>query len=268
MKCCANIAATTRALGVAREAQVQIEELLEHYLEEVPLPASVRVAVRTAWPKFLKFCQQHDLVQVSEVERHHVEDFHKDLLWRTHEQGQLYKANSVDQFVRRARQVLRWAFDQGWVTPDPTYGLLLPRPVQPQVRLLSWEQLQAVLAFPDGSTAIGLRDGLVFQLLAQTSLGPAQVLTLTLDSVRELELETATVALLEQYIKEARPALGGQGDRLFFSRDGGGLNSTVVRLRLKQAARHLGLENIPMRVLRKSYLATLEEAHRRLSFPP
>ena len=244
---------------------MKLEDLLSSYLAEAqPLP-SVKTAIRNAWPKFLSYCAQQDLIEVAELKRHHVEDFYRELLWQPQEQGQLYKANSVDQFVRRVRQVLRWAFCEGLVAPDPTHGLLLPRPVQPIVKKLSFSQLQEVLNAPDRNTAFGLRDALVFQLLAETNLGVNGVVALTVDSVAQLDLEDATQELLADYLKEGRPALGGVGKWLFFCRGGTPLTFQMVGLRLRQAARQIGLENLPSRVLRKSYLAALDQVHQRLT---
>lgn len=262
-------AATTHGPAAGEENPVKLEELLPRYLEEAGPSASVRTAVRCAWPKFLVFCERHGLVQVGEIRRQHVEDFFKGLLWQTNDLGQLYKANSVDQFVRRTRQVLRWAFCEGLVDPDPTHGLLLPRPVQPILKLLSWQQLQELLALPDQGNPIGLRDALVFQLLAETNLGIVGLVALTIDSVAELELEPTTQEVLTKYLNESRPALGGQGSGLFFCRDGKAMADHVVTIRLRQAAQQIGLsDGLPTRVLRKSYLAAMKKVHQRHSFLP
>lgn len=242
---------------------MRLEELLPVYLDQAQPGPSVRTAIRVSWPKFLHYCDQRGLTKVPELKRHHVEDFHRELLWLPHEQGQLYKANTVDQFVRRVRQVLRWAFCEGLVTPDPTYGLLLPRPVQPIVKVLSWAQLQDLLATPDRNTPLGLRDALVFQLLAETNLGPMGLVALTLESVARLELEQSTQEMLSDYLKNSRPALGGTGEWLFFCRGGTPLTHQMAGLRLRQAARQLGLETLPTRVLRKSYLAMQKRVHQR-----
>lgn len=240
-----------------------LESLLPHYLDQAQPPPSVKTAIRGAWPKFLTFCGQHGLTEVADLRRQHVEDFYRELLWQSSDQGQLYKANSVDQFVRRVRQVLRWAFCEGLVTPDPTHGLLLPRPVQPVTKILTWPQLQEILATSDRNSPFGLRDALVFQLLAETNLGVIGVVALTVDSVAQLELEDTTQELLADYLKEGRPALGGTGDWLFFCRGGTPLTHHMAALRLRQAARQIGLETLPSRVLRKSYLAMQKQVHQR-----
>jgi integrase/recombinase XerD len=247
---------------------VTLEQLLRHFVSQAKPTPSVKMAIQLAWPKFLGYCEQQNRTEVAELQRHHIEDFHRHLLWQQHEQGRLYKANSVDQFVRRVRQVLRWAFSEGLVSPDPTFGLLLPRPVQTVVKTLSWSQLEDLLAVPDRSTAIGLRDALVFQLLAETNLGVSGLLNLTLESVTGLELESRTQELLAAYLRESRPALGGEGNALFFSRDGDPLANHVIQTRLKLAAQQIGLKGLPTRVLRKSYLAAIHGVQQRHPFQP
>lgn len=242
---------------------MKVEELLGVYLDQAQPRPSVKTAIRGAWPKFLAFCAQHGIVDVAELKRQHVEDFYRELLWQSSQQGQLYKANSVDQFVRRVRQVLRWAFCEGLVAPDPTHGLLLPRPVQPVPKILTWAQVQEILAASDRNSPFGLRDALVFQILAETNLGVIGVVALTVDSVAQLALEDTTQELLADYLKEGRPALGGTGDWLFFCRGGSPLTHHMVGLRLRQVARQIGLENLPSRVLRKSYLAMQKQVHQR-----
>lgn len=248
---------------------MKLNQLLSRYFEDVQLTPNMRTATRGSWPKFLDFCERQGLELVCDIHKQHVEAFCKELLWQSNSQGKLYKASSVDQFVRRVRQVLRWAYCNGWVDPDPTYGLLLPRPVQPIPKLLTWIQLQEVLAVPDRKNPLGLRDALAFQLLAETDLGMIGLVALTLESVTELELESTTQELLASYLKESRPALGGQGSGLFFGRDGNALSEQVVNLRLRQAAQQIGLNaGLPSRVLRKSYLAAMKKLHQRHSFLP
>ncbi len=242
---------------------MKLESLLSSYLDQAQPQPSVQTAIRNAWPKFLAFCAQHGLIEVADLKRQHVEDFYRELLWQSSDQGRLYKANSVDQFVRRVRQVLRWAFCEGLVAPDPTHGLLLPRPVQPVPKILSWPQVQEVLAAPDSNSPLGLRDALVFQLLAETCLGVNGVVALTVDSVTHLKLEDTTQDLLADYLNQGRPALGGTGDWLFFCRGGTPLTYQMVCVRLRQMARQIGLESLPSRVLRKSYLAMQKQVHQR-----
>jgi integrase/recombinase XerD len=241
---------------------VKLEALMPHYLKEQQPPPSVRAMIRLSWPKFVRFCDARGILRVAEVTQTVLEDFYKGLLWEPNESGLFYKANSVDQFVRRVRQVLRWSFEQGLLERDPTVGLLLPRPLQPVPKPLSWKQLQTLLSAPDSSTPLGLRDALLLQIMAESELALTQVVALTEDSVRELELEATTWTLLTDYLERGRPALtraGGDEKALFLGKLGDPLGSQAAATRLNEMVKQVGLgRRLPTRILRQSYQAALQ----------
>ena len=248
---------------------MNIEALLPCYVEAQKPTRSVLIAIRGSWPKFVRFCRVQGLARVDEITQKMVEDFHKSLLWEPNEKGQWYKGNSVDQFVMRARQVLRWAFQEGLLERDPTVGLLLPRQLVAVHDLLTSKQLQTLMKAPDKDTPLGLRDALMLALLTQSSLG-LQVVTLSLDSVRQLELEAASWTLLAEYLERGRPALARSTEEkaLFLGKFGEPLGGQAVALRLNEMAKQAGLgKRLPSRVLRQSYLAALQPLRDRHSFP-
>lgn len=116
-----------------------LADLRQSYLEAVQPGASVRQALGHSWPRFESFCALHGLRDVRDATAAHIQDFHQFLLWEPNSQGHFYKANSLDQILRRVRQVLRWGFASGQLASDPTRELILPRPVQPITEKLSWE---------------------------------------------------------------------------------------------------------------------------------
>lgn len=248
---------------------MKLEDLMPHYLKEQQPPPSVRTVIRLSWPKFVRFCEAQGILHLDEVTPTVLEDFYKGLLWEPNENGQFYKANSVDQFVRRARQLLRWGAAHGILERDPTVGLLLPRPLQPVPKSLTWKQLQALLSAPDCSTPLGLRDALLLQLLAESELGLNQVVELTEDTVRELELDATTWTLLADYLQRGRPALtraGNEERALFLGKWGDPLSAQAVAVRLNEMAKQVGLgKRLPTRILRQSYQAALNPLRERHS---
>lgn len=247
---------------------MNFSELLDHYLEHQKPSASVLAMLRLSWPKFVKYCRGRGLADGNEITPAVLEDFYKGLLWEPNEKGQWYKANSVDQFLRRVRQVLRWSAAHDLIQSDPTVGLLLPRPVQPVRKPLTWQELQLLLQTPDRGTPLGLRDALLLQLLAESGLNVTQLVLLTEDSARQLELEAATQLLLNDYLELARPLLSdghANSKRLFIGKFGAPLGAPAVAFRLNEMARQAGLGRcLPTRILRQSYqvaLQTLSERH-------
>ncbi len=244
---------------------MKLEALFAHYLELQPPSPSLASVLRLSWPKFVRFCQAQGIVFASEVTPTVLEDFYKGLLWEPNERGQFYKPNSVDQFLRRVRQVLRWSVAQGLLESDPTAGLLLPRPLQPVPDLLTWKQLKKLLKAPDRKTPLGLRDALLLQLLAESDLPLTQLLALSEETLRELELQATTWTLVAEYLEHGRPALA-QSDHsaLFLGRGGEPLGQQAASVRINEMARQTGLgKRLPSRLLRKSYRAALQQVGER-----
>ena len=245
---------------------MKLEELMPLYLQEQQPTPTVLAMVRLSWPKFVRFCACQRLCQVDEITPTVLEDFYKKLLWEANEKGQFYKANSVDQFVRRTRQVLRWGAAHGLLKIDPTVGLLLPRPLQPVPQRLTWKQLQNLLNTPDRSTPLGLRDALLVQLLAEADLPLMQLVTLTEDTMRQLDLQATTWTLLADYLEHGRPSLaqGCSHTALFLGRGGDPLGSQAAAIRLNEMAKQAGLgRRLPSRILRQSYQAALQKLQER-----
>lgn len=240
---------------------MELEVLLSRYLAEQRPGPSVLTAMRMSWPKLVRFCHHQGLVDVEDVTAMVLESFHKRLLWEPNENGQFYKANSVDQIVRRVRQVLRWGAAHGLLPQDPTVGLLLPRPVQPVPKALTWKELQTLLGASDRDTPLGLRDALLFQLLAESDLGVMQVVALTEETVRQLELEATTWLLLADYLERGRPVLARSADEkaLFLGKFGEPLGGQAASVRLKELVKQVGLgKRLPTRILRQSYQAAMQ----------
>lgn len=251
---------------------MNFSHLLDRYLEHQKPSASVVAVLRLSWPKFVKFCRARGLADGNEITPTVLEDFYKGLLWEPNDKGQWYKANSVDQFIRRVRQVLRWSAAHDLIQSDPTVGLLLPRPVQPVRKPLTWQELQILLQTPDRSTPLGLRDALLLQLLTESELIVTQLVLLTEDFARQLELEAATRLLLNDYLELARPVLiGGRADNklLIIGKFGEALGAPAVAARLNEMARQAGLgRRLPTRILRQSYQAALQSLRERQPLSP
>ena len=240
---------------------LDLEQLFQDYLREVVPTPTVRTALRGSWPKFVRFCREQGLETITVTV---VEDFYKSLLWQSHERG-WYRANSVDQYVRRVRQVLRWAFLEGHLAEDPTEGLLLPRPLQPTRQLLSWEQLEKLLATPDRSTPMGLRDALLLHFLTETGLGLQQVVALSIDNWQNLEIDASTRTLALEYLEKARPLWEREAQRaLFLGRTGEPLGAQAAVLRINEFCQQAGLgRRLPTRLLGQSYRAAMQALHTR-----
>ena len=246
-----------------------MNDVVTRYLAETPAGPELRYAVRRGWQKFQEFCAERQL-ELCDVDAAAVRDFHQSLLWQHAPNGELYKPNSVDQFLRRVRQVLRWAFAQGLTATDASRHLVLSRPMQPVREVLAWDELHAVLSAFDRNRVTGLRDAALYAIVAETDLGVNACLELVVGQEEHLVLETATRDLVDGYLERGRPQLatGAQELTLFLGRGGRPLGRQAAYLGLQQAARAAGISGqVLARTLRRSYRAHFERQAQQRHFP-
>lgn len=237
---------------------MNLEQLFFRYLDELQPGHSLREAHQGGQAKFLEFCESQEISRTNQVTGQVVRDFQQWLLWERGRRGQLYKPNTVDQFLRRVRQVLRWAHQRGFLESNPIQDLRLPRPIQPVREVLSWEELQAVLGAFDRSRVTGLRDAALYAVVTETELGVGDCLDLVVGQEQHLTLESATRALLIRYLEEARPHLATAPDEtaLFIGRGGRALGRQAAFLGLQRAARAAAVPGqVLARTLQRSYRA-------------
>jgi site-specific recombinase XerD len=232
-----------------------LEQVYLQFIDQAP--PKMRSVYLMSWPKFAQFCGP---IGLEAVTSQHLRDFHQDLLWRTGDHGALYKPNTIDQILRRVRQILRWAFSSGLVQVDPSQDLLLPRPIQPSRQLITWDELQLIFATFDTAEPHGLRDAALFGVVCETEMAMADVLDLKLWQATDLQLEESTARILARYLDQARPILAGQsGDEHLFLGRGRKLGRQAAHLRLQRAVRAAGISGqVLARTLRLSYQAHLE----------
>jgi len=243
-----------------------LEQLFALYLEQQQPTASVRRVLWGGWKRFSNFCRQ---AAVEDLTSHQVRDFHQHLLWEPGPQGRLYKPNSVDQFLRRVRQVLRWAHQEGFAPHNPSQDLLLPRPSQPVREILRWDELQAVLAAFDQSRPYGLRDAALYAIVTETELGVTTCLELLVGQENHLELEEPTRQLLQTYLERARPLLAKETSALtmFLGSGGRPIGRQAAFVRLQQAARAAGIAGqVVAKTLQRSHRAHFERQARSRHF--
>lgn len=83
------------------------------------------------------------------------------------------------------RQLFRFLADEGVVPDDPSQGIAGARPAQTLPQTLSEAQVEALLATPDRSTRLGLRDAAMIELLYATGLRVSELVGLRSDQLRD-----------------------------------------------------------------------------------
>jgi site-specific recombinase XerD len=242
---------------------MDFEQALESYLRDAKPTPSLTEAMKQSWARFSEFCDSQNLNRLENVAPCHVQAFQQKLNWEPGFNGRFYAANTVDHILRQVRTLLRWATKSNHLVLDPTLDLVLCRPPQPKARFLTWRELQRILAAPDRTQPIGLRDAAMLSVMTETDLGLQRCLNLDLKDEPELSLEGSTRELLGAYLKTARPLwLRSPGQKaLFITKHGARLGELTVGNRLDEIAKIADVEgNVTPRMLWRSYRAELARA--------
>lgn len=174
------------------------------------------------------------------------------------EQGR--SPRSVARCLSAARHFYRLQIAENHLTVDPTLELASPRLGRPLPKDLSELDVEALLAAPDITTPLGLRDRAMLELLYACGLRVSELIGLAVDEPnlragfvrvrgkgnkeRLVPMGEQARDFLIQYLQEARPELvrGKASDALFPSQAGGFMTRQNFWYAIKHYARQAGIE--------------------------
>ena len=200
-----------------------------------------------------------------------------------HLHGKDYARTSVARKLSALRSLYRYLTRRSLVSSDPTIGITAPRQRRRLPRFLYQPDVEKLLAAPDASTPLGLRDRALLETLYATGVRVSELVGLTVSQARETAelrilgkggrerlalLGAPAQEAIARYLKEARPHLAArlrdrrqEGDRLFLNNRGGpltdrGARRVVHRHLLRACAQH----DIGPHALRHTFATHLLEA--------
>lgn len=176
--------------------------------------------------------------------------------WRL-QQG--HKSSSTARFLSAARRFYAQALEQGSISEDPSALVDMPKTGRTLPGTLSEEDVEALLAAPDVSEPLGLRDRCMLEVLYASGLRVSELVGLRLDEIsmrqgvvrvmgkgskeRLVPLGEQALDWLEQYLADARPLLltGKATDVVFPSQRGQQMTRQTFWYRIKLHARNAGI---------------------------
>jgi integrase/recombinase XerD len=183
---------------------------------------------------------------------------------------------SVARAVASTRGFYRYLVLDRRVEASPADDLAAPRAWPALPKFLTLDEVDRLIAQPDTSTARGVRDRALIELLYATGLRVSELLALRSADVnlkagyltctgkggkqRLVPIGDEAVAWVRRYQREARPALARRGScpRLFLNARGGALSRVGFWKILKGCAKRAGLRrDISPHVLRHSFATHL-----------
>jgi integrase/recombinase XerD len=169
------------------------------------------------------------------------------------------RASSANRRLTVFKRFFRWALREGRVHSDPTLRLLAARQPLRLPKALSEAQVDQLLAAPDLSTALGLRDKAMLELLYASGLRVSELVGLKTFQVgsnegvvrimgkgsKERLVPFGAVARehLQAYLVGARPQIlaGQQTDALFVTARGAGMSRVMFWMLVKKYAMQAGI---------------------------
>lgn len=177
-------------------------------------------SVRKRWDcmrRFLLYLEALDVTRVQDVTARLIEDYRLCLV--EHE----YSGSIIESAMRTVSLFYRFLEDRNQVFDNPARKLHIPKPNIPFGPVLTEREVQKVLAGPDLTRPMGIRDRAMLEVFYSTGIRRAEAQSLT---VFDVDLDRATlrvkgkgrkqrliplgkhaVKFLRIYLKEARPKM-------------------------------------------------------------
>ena len=158
------------------------------------------------------------------------------------------KATTANRRLTVFKRYFRWCLRERLISADPTLQLLAARQAPRVPQTLTEPQVEALLAAPDVSGALGVRDRTMLELMYASGLRVSELVTLTVFNVglnenvlrvlgksnkeRLVPFGEMASVWLKRYLSQARPELLGakQTDDLFVTSRGVNAGSAMSRV--------------------------------------
>ncbi len=199
------------------------------------------------------------------------------------EQGK--SPRTVTRVLSSIRGLFSYTVREGIRVDDPSRDLQGPKLPRPLPKVLSEKEIEALLASPDVSKPLGLRDRAMIELLYSTGIRVSEIVELGLSQLRGVgsrkiehkEIDflliygkgskdrvvpvgQAAVDWLNPYLERARPKLlRGRHETIFVNRFGARLTRQGLWKILRGYARKVGMPTVSPHVLRHSFATHLLE---------
>ena len=252
---------------------------LDHLAVERGLAANTLSSYRRDLLRYVSHLSAGGLIRLGEVAEVDVASFLAALRIGDEIHPAL-SAASAGRAVVAVRGLHRFALREGWTAVDPARDVRPPAPARRLPKAITVPQVEALLAAPDASTPLGLRDRALLELLYGTGARISEAVGLDVDDLEDLDGPVGLVKLdgkggkqrlvpvgsyagraVGAYLVRGRPALAGAGSGapgLFLNARGGRLSRQSAWTVLRAAASSAGLTvDVSPHTLRHSFATHL-----------
>jgi integrase/recombinase XerD len=225
--------------------------LMHAYLEAVGARGYSESALRNAeWSlsAFIVFCHERALVKAAEVTKPVLERYQRHLFNLRKADGQPLSIVHQHSQLTYIKLFFRWLSRQNFILSNPASEIELPKlPIRLPRNILSVEEVERILAIPDLTNPLGLRDRAILETFYSTGLRRRELAHLSLYDIdftrgtlmvrqgkgrkdRVVPIGERALAWIEKYLADVRPQLAVEPDdgSLFLAVKGGPFNPDVL----------------------------------------
>jgi integrase/recombinase XerD len=249
-----------------------IDRFITHIRVERQLSPNTIEAYSRDLRMLMESLAKQGVTETAQVEERHILQF-------VMERGRKkISSRSAARTLVAIRGLFHFMLETKVITKDPTAQIESPSKWHKLPHVLTVEQVDGLLAQPDRSKPLGMRDYAILQLFYASGLRISEMATITLNQVnlqkgfvlpygkgskdRAVPMGSVAITAITDYMENARPALakGFQSDCLFISRQGKGLTRQRLWKIVKKMARQAGISiNVTPHMLRHSFATHMLE---------
>jgi integrase/recombinase XerD len=224
-------------------------------------PATVTTR-RQYLERFIAWCEERGVAEPSEVTRPVLERYRRHLFYARKSNGQPLSFRSQAQLLIPLRTFFKWLARENLILSNPASELELPK-VEKRLpaATLSIDEAERLMAAPDTTDEIGLRDRAILEVFYATAIRRTEIVGL---KVVDIDWERATLMIrqgkgrkdrlvplgaraknwLRTYCDRARPALiaGRDEGTLFLTREGRPLETFMLTRDVRRYLIAAGIE--------------------------
>ncbi|MCM0582261.1 site-specific tyrosine recombinase XerD [Weissella diestrammenae] len=258
-------------------AQDMYDEYLQSYLNYVVVERGLSLNTRTSYQqdlnRFFKFLRhQSPVPKIETIDRLLIMTYLNEL------SNEGKARNSIIRMVSSMRKLFQYALRQKWLMADPMAQVHPPKKAAYLPAVLTLEEVERLLAVPDVTTNLGIRNRTILEVMYATGLRVSELVNLKLDNLhldlgliqtvgkgdkeRIIPIGDLAAYWLKKYLKEVRPMLGQVQDEsiIFLNGHGHGLTRQGVWKLIKAWVSAAGItKDVSPHTLRHSFATHILE---------
>ncbi len=245
-----------------------VKRFLDYLFVECGLSGATVTAYRADLAEFWDHLMSRSVLP-EEIGLEHVQSY----LMALHNRG--LSLASVARHLASLKMFLRHLFVEGRIKRDLASLLETPRKWRNLPKTLRYEQVDALLAAPDPSDDLWLRDRAILETLYATGMRVSELTGLTVRHVnldvgylrclgkgskeRIIPIGSSALQALREYLTHLRPGMlrDLSQDAVFLSRSGRPLDRTNVWRLIRKYAEQVGLKNVSPHTIRHCFATHL-----------